>query len=311
MSSTAVAIHEHQGLTLAPDQTEFTEMQVSILTQLGVSGASRGDMAVFHHVCQRTGLDPFARQIHMIGRNTKDENDRWVKKFTIQTAIDGFRLIARRAVDKARESLEYEDNLWCGPDGQWLDVWLADEPPVAAKVVVLRNSKRYPAIAKWSEYVQTKKNGDPVQMWARMSSNQLAKCAEAAALRKAFPQDLGGIYTDDELAHDTEPRGRITATVEPRSAADRVREMAADPEPETAPPADEPEEEASAAARGMMFAQFADLGIGSEEDAEVQRNYIADVLKRPITTRAGLTAFDVHQVIEAQKVDLAQMQPSQ
>jgi phage recombination protein Bet len=216
--TTDVVIHEHMGLTLAPDQTEFTEMQLSVLRQIGVKDATRGDMAVFHHVCQKTGLDPFARQIYMLARRTMDG-----VKQTIQTGIDGYRLIARRAADRAGETLEYEDNLWCGSDGQWSDVWLSDTPPAAAKVCVLRDGKRFPAVVKWTEYVQTTKQGAATAMWARMPANQLAKCAEAAALRKAFPQDLAGFYVEDEM-HQSDTT-TFTATVEPQSGADRVRAL--------------------------------------------------------------------------------------
>jgi phage recombination protein Bet len=195
MSSNDVAVRgPSSALAIADGQQEFTPKQVAALQQLGVKDASEGDLAVFFHQATRTGLDPFAKQIYMIGRWSQEGT-----KQTIQTGIDGYRLIARRAADRSHESLEYEDTLWCGPDGVWRDVWLASGPPAAAKVTVLRNGGRFPAIAMWNEYVQTNRNGTPNAMWARMGAGQLAKCAEALALRKAFPQDLSGIYTDEEM----------------------------------------------------------------------------------------------------------------
>jgi phage recombination protein Bet len=153
------------------------------------------------HVAQRTGLDPFAKQIYMIGRN--------VVKQTIQTGIDGFRLVARRSADRLGETLEYEDTEWCGNDGVWADVWTHGTAPAAARVVVIRNGRRFPAVALYREYVQTKSNGEPNAMWSKMPANQLAKCAEALALRKAYPQDLSGLYTDDEMGQaDRAPRGQ-------------------------------------------------------------------------------------------------------
>lgn len=191
------------ALAITDGQDYWTERQLATLAQLGVADAGEGDLAVFFHQSVRTGLDPFAKQIYMIGRkeSVKDDNDNWVKvqKWTIQTGIDGYRLVARRAADRAGQQLTYEDTLWCGPDGNWRDVWLEPQPPLAAKVVVYRGAERFSAVAHWPEYVQTKYNGEPNSMWSRMGRNQLAKCAEALALRKAFPQDLSGIYTDDEM----------------------------------------------------------------------------------------------------------------
>jgi hypothetical protein len=55
-------------------------------------------------------------------------------------------------------------------------------------------------VALYREYVQTDWNGNPTRMWKNMGANQIAKCAEALALRKAFPHDLAGVYTAEEMA---------------------------------------------------------------------------------------------------------------
>ncbi|HEX7105803.1 MAG TPA: phage recombination protein Bet [Acidothermaceae bacterium] len=184
-------------LVISADQTFWTDKQKAALVQLGVANASNADLAVFFHQSVRTGLDPFAKQIYMIERQGKQ---------TIQTGIDGFRLIARRAVNATGESLGYEETLWCGSDGVWRDIWLDPQPPAAAKVVVVRDGNRYPAVALFSEYAATKRDGTLTGMWLSKPALMLAKCAEALALRKAFPLDLSGLYTSDEMqSSDTAP----------------------------------------------------------------------------------------------------------
>ncbi len=202
------------SLTLHSNQEFWTDRQVAALRQLGVDRASNGDLAVFMHVAQRTGLDPFARQIYMIERKGKQ---------TIQTGIDGFRLVARRAVDRAGESLSISGGEWCGTDGIWRDVWLDESPPAAARVVVKRGGSEFVGVALYREYAQTKRDGSLMAQWATRSAGMLAKCAEALALRKAFPMDLAGVYTDDEMqqaSHDR-PRRTLDDITDP-SGADAV-----------------------------------------------------------------------------------------
>lgn len=240
--STAIAIRDNQ--------TTFDQLQVKALVQLGVKDATPADLAIFFHQCARTGLDPFARQVYLIGRKTK-VNDQWVTKQTIQTGIDGFRLIARRAVDRRKESLSYADTLWCDSDGEWKDVWLSSEPPAAAKVTVFRNGQQFPAIALMSEYKQTTSAGAPTKMWKEKPVLMLEKCAEALALRKAFPQDLSGLYTVDEMGEDepgvAEPEhtsGTGTKRMSRQPAAETVIDVVPEPETEVEPDDDtaEPDE---------------------------------------------------------------------
>ncbi|MBM4722561.1 phage recombination protein Bet [Rhodococcus hoagii] len=200
MTTTEIATTTGSALAIASDQEGFTAKQIAALKQLGVDEATDGDLQVFFHQCQRTGLDPFARQIYMIGRRQKEWNPRtreetWSTKYTIQTGIDGFRLIASRT----GQLDGYEDTLWCGQDGKWTDVWLKREAPAASKVTVIRNGARYPAVALFTEYAGLTNKGELTKMWREKGALMLAKCAEALALRKAFPQDLSGLYTSDEM----------------------------------------------------------------------------------------------------------------
>ena len=199
-------------LEITEDQIEFNTKQLSVL---GIDRAHPAHLATFFHQVRRTGLDPFARQIYMITRQGNP---------TIQTGIDGFRVIARRAVDTTGETLGYGETMWANAKGEWVDVWLQEGHPAAAKVTVYRNGQSFSAVALYSEYVALKRDGKPNTFWQNKAALMLAKCAEALALRKAFPQDLSGLYTSDEMdqADQARPATPVPARAEVPAQAEPV-----------------------------------------------------------------------------------------
>lgn len=151
--------------------------------------APRATVEAFLQHCRRTQLDPIARQIYAICRK-----GRW----GIQISIDGARLIAERSGKYAGQTPVE----WTGDGQTWTQVWLDRQPPAAARVGVHRSDFREPlyAVANFQAYAA----GGP--MWDKMPALMIGKCAEMLALRKAFPQDLSGLYSTEEMDQAGEPQ---------------------------------------------------------------------------------------------------------
>lgn len=210
-----VAIQQLNNYSLSNDSEKL-----KLLKDTFCKGATDQELMLFVHACERTKLDPFMRQIHAVKRW---DNTLKREAMTIQTGIDGYRLIAERTgcYSPGREpsySYDANGNIESGTayvkkmskDGSWHEV---------------------AATAFYDEYVQRTKDNQPVSMWRKMPRNQLAKCAEALALRKAFPAELSGIYTREEMEQSesisTEALIGQSEVIEPKLVLEKISEKEA------------------------------------------------------------------------------------
>lgn len=184
--SEPTALTTTNGAALAPAvPANFSREQLDLIKKTVAAGTSDLEFALFVEVATTLGLSPITRQIYAIMRNEKQSDGSFKKKMTIQTGIDGLRLIAARTGELAGiDEAEYDTEDAAQP--KW------------ARVTVYRFShgKRVPFTARvrWSEF------GSTSGLWARMPYHMLAKVAESHALRKAFAQETSGIYTHEEMA---------------------------------------------------------------------------------------------------------------
>ena len=220
--TTQLAVIKNQ----TPSITEhFTKEEVDIIKQTICKDSTDSVLNLFIMQCKRTGLDPFARQIYSVPRKTKklnNQTNQWEEEtqHTTQVSIDGFRLNAQRTGMYCGQ----KPVQWCGQNGVWKDIWTGPGFPYAARVGVIRKDFSEPlyAIAKWESYAveqvynkdkNAKKEFKVKKMWEQMPDHMLAKVAEALALRQAFPQELSGLYTNDEMpSHHDEDKSHNEIT---------------------------------------------------------------------------------------------------
>lgn len=164
----------------------FTPRQIDILKNSICTGVTDDEFQIFLMACVKTKLDPFMKQIYAVKR--------WARGgevMTIQTGIDGYRLIAERT--------------GCYAPGTE-PTYVHDETGrlISATAYIKKMTKDgtwhlVSASAYFDEYCPKTKNGSPMAMWATMPKVMISKCAEALALRKAFPAEMSGIYTKEEM----------------------------------------------------------------------------------------------------------------
>jgi len=180
--STDLAVVDRAAALDRPDDRPvvITSDQIALVKATLAPDATNDELELFFYDCRRRGVHPLDKLIHFTKRQGK---------YTPVTSIDFFRSRAGRT----REHMGTDDAVFCGEPGS-IDF--------AASVTVYRLVQHekcaFTATARFLEFAPPPPNDF---MWRKMPFNQLAKCAEAQALRKGFPQELDGLHIVDEMEH--------------------------------------------------------------------------------------------------------------
>lgn len=165
-----------------PALARYSPDDLELIRRFVAPSSTDHELSFFLEYAQARGLNPFEGEVVGVSRWSAKEKR---PVMTIQTTVRGERTLAERTgLYGGQDPPE-----WCGPDGRWVEVWLdLEKPPAAARVAVYRKDWARPAVgvARYASYVQVNKDKCPVGLWLTAPDLMLAKCAEAAALRKAF-----------------------------------------------------------------------------------------------------------------------------
>jgi phage recombination protein Bet len=190
----AVAVRPLESSYLIPQALKDIYMKTVF------AGLSEDEAVVAYRLAKRRNLDVEAKQIFFVPYTDKQGR----RTVVSQTSIDGFRLIASKSGKyggsvNPKLTVKYKDGSKAVIQHEEYDP-SETERIISGTISVINTDFPQPqsATALFDSYCK-KYNGNPSGLWATMPDVMILKCAEALALRKAFPQDLSGIYTSDEM----------------------------------------------------------------------------------------------------------------
>jgi phage recombination protein Bet len=205
-----------------------TEAMLEFAGLTWMDGATRkyapaGVTAGFIAACNRTGLDPTTKQIYAV---------QFSGKWTVLVGVDGMRAVAQRSHEYGGQT----PIQWTADGTTWVDAWLPehmglakDAKPVAARVGVYRKGFTEPLmqVVTWAEFgMEPRFKGDN---WGTRPAHMLGIRAETHALRRAFPNDLSGLYTAEDAdageAYVIEPTEDWEVLIEAADTKEAIAEI--------------------------------------------------------------------------------------
>jgi phage recombination protein Bet len=185
----ALRANGNPGGLITEAEAKLTLEDIQTIKTAIFKGAEESELKLFLHDCQRQGVHPLDRLIHPTIRTDKSGK----RTYTAITSIDLFR-------SRAEDTGFYAGN----DDPVFSGTPKGDDFKATVTVYKIVHGVRCPftATARWSEYKPAPPNDF---MWNKMPCGQLGKCAEALALRKAFPRQLSKLYVHEEMEQANNP----------------------------------------------------------------------------------------------------------
>ena len=167
-------------------KTNWSDEQIKLIRRMIARDATDDEFSVFLYVAYKSGLDPLKKQIWF----WKQDDE-----VVIMASIHG-------KLSKAMDTHQfdgYETKVVTDQKGEL----------VAYEAKGWRKDMAHPiqVTAYLSEYEKKKKDGSPTKMWAGKKHMMLEKCALSLLLSRMFPEELGGIYSEEEIIVDGDAQG--------------------------------------------------------------------------------------------------------
>lgn len=215
----------------------FTATQLRTIKNTVASDTNDLEFDLFMEACRSYGLDPFRKQIFAVVYS-KDNAAR--RKMSIIVSRDGHRILAQRCRDYRPASeppiFEYDAEAK-GPTNP--------KGIVTCTVKLWKQDNRgewYPVVgqADWDEFAPLKEEWAPDEngrraptgkmtldasgQWAKMPKVMIAKCAESQALRAGWPDQFGGVYSEEEM-HRLETEATATEALKQHDTEMRQKRL--------------------------------------------------------------------------------------
>lgn len=223
---TTAALEKAPELPAPVARRNITEAQWRTLMNSLYPGAKGESVLLVWDYCAARKLDPLKKPCHIVPMEVKVGDNKYEWRDVVMPGIYELRTTAQRTGDYLGHSEPaYGEEVeikgvkapaWCAMS---MYRWHAES----------KTKVEFPVRVFFKEVVATKRDGSPNARWSKAPIQMLTKCCEAAGLREAFPDEIGGEHTAEEMdgqrAIDIVPLDEKPALVKPDGFDDFVLDL--------------------------------------------------------------------------------------